>query len=153
MATTIIINPIIHNTSLDIPSPAMITANAIMITMNARVSPPAFVLKKLCFSILSLLSAHFYNATSTYKIAPITIVAGTVIEMIFLRTSPSLPRILAVVVPKMILLGLTALPIAPPADCAPKIAAEFTSSKFAVCNWKSPNKILELILLPAGTRA
>lgn len=116
MATTIIINPIVHNILFDIPSPAMITANAIMITINARVSPPAFVLKKLCFSIFTLLSVPAYSTTSTYKIPPITIVAGTVIPMIFFITAPSLPRILAVVVPRMILLGLTALPIAPPAD-------------------------------------
>lgn len=55
---------------------------------------------------------------------------------------------LAVVVPRMILLGLTALPMAPPADCAPKIADGSTFRRLAVVTWNPPNRILELILLP-----
>ena len=45
--------------------------------------------------------------------------------MILFSTCPSLPRIPAVVVPRMILLGLMALPIEPPAVWAPRIGAWF----------------------------
>ena len=75
-------------------------------------------------------------------------VVGTVSAIIFLRTSPSLPRMLAVVVPRIILLGLTALPIAPPADCAPKMADASTFRRFAVVIWNPPNRMFELMLLP-----
>lgn len=89
-----------------------------------------------------------YKAVITNNTAPIKIVAGIVIAISFFITSPSLPRILAVVVPRIILLGLIAAPMAPPAYCAPGIAAVLAPRSFAVVIWKLPNKILELMLLP-----
>ena len=97
---------------------------------KATVSLPPFVLKNISVSMChpplpSALPGCHETASDKNTIIPIASVMMVVKGMILLRTCPSLPRIPAVVVPRMILLGLMALPMEPPAVWAPRIGAWF----------------------------
>ena len=109
------INPAYASTSIPALNPHWIRKNDIMIMMNAMVSPPSLVLKKLFSFSCLLLSYHSYTTAVKNTTKPITTVVPMAIGMIFFKTSPSFPRIPAVVVPRIILLGLIAAPMAPPA--------------------------------------